>query len=317
MLVPVIDISALYEDDPAGWEVVEDELYEAHTTVGFSILTGHGIPPRMMDDLLAASAGFYALPIEQKIAYRYGANLRGYLPLNTSTLIRSTLGSARKPNHSESFIVLNELDECLREQWARSAMGGHQVWPHNPKFEIAVRRYRAAMSRVAHAVVRCFSCMLGLQRDGLDRYFARPNPILRLLHYPALPNREADQFGSAPHTDYGCFTFIAQDNVGGLQIKAADGSWFDVPTIEHALVLNTGQIMEAWSDGLFMATPHRVLNHPERSRYSIGFFYDCELNTRVMPLTSMPEPMCDCTPQPKTYGEHLETMLRANYSFTN
>jgi hypothetical protein len=36
-----------------------------------------------------------------------------------------------------------------------------------------------------------------------------------------------------------------------------------------------------------------------------------------MPLTSMPEPRCDCTPQPKTYGEHLETMLRANYSFTN
>jgi isopenicillin N synthase-like dioxygenase len=139
MLVPVIDISALYEDDPKGWRLVEEKLYEAHSTVGFSILTGHGVPARMMDDLFAASARFYALPLEQKLAYRYRAHLRGYLPLGTSTLIRSTLGSARKPNHSESFIVMNELDESLCEQWSGSAMGGHQVWPLNPKeFEIAV-----------------------------------------------------------------------------------------------------------------------------------------------------------------------------------
>jgi isopenicillin N synthase-like dioxygenase len=318
MLVPVIDISALYEDDPEGWRSVEHKLLDAHSTVGFSILTGHGVPTQVMDDLFAASARFYALPLEQKMAYRYGAHLRGYLPLNTSTLIRSTLGSARKPNHSESFIVLDELDESLREQWSRSAVGGHQVWPHDPKeFEMPVRRYRTAMSRVARSVVRCFACMLGLHRDGLDRHFARPNPILRLLHYPPLPNREADQFGSAPHTDYGCLTFIAQDSVGGLQIKSADGNWFDVPAISHALVLNTGQIMETWSGGALKATPHRVINHPQQSRYSIGFFYDCGLNTRVMPLTVAPESICDCAPpQAMTYGEHLETMLRANYSFT-
>ena len=77
MLVPVIDISALYKDDPEAWEVVEDKLYDAHTTVGFSILTGHGVPTQWMDDLFAQSAGFYALPLEQKLAYRYGANLRG------------------------------------------------------------------------------------------------------------------------------------------------------------------------------------------------------------------------------------------------
>jgi isopenicillin N synthase-like dioxygenase len=48
--------------------------------------------------------------------------------------------------------------------------------------------------------------MLGQDRDGLDPYFATPNPILRLLHYPPMPEREANQFGSAPHTDYGCLT---------------------------------------------------------------------------------------------------------------
>jgi isopenicillin N synthase-like dioxygenase len=318
MLVPVIDISVLYEDDPKAWRLVEQKLYEAHSTVGFSILTGHGVPARMMDDLFEASARFYALPLEQKLAYRFGANLRGYLPLGSSTLIRSTLGSARMPNYSESFIVLNELDEALSERWFRSAVGGHQIWPRDPKeFEIVARRYRAAMTRVGEVIVQCFACMLGLTRDGLDRHFATPNPILRLLHYPPLPDREANQFGSAPHTDYGCLTFVAQDSVGGLQVRAADGSWFDVPPIEHALVLNTGQVMEAWSGGALKATPHRVINHPQKSRYSIGFFYDCGLNTRVMPVASMNDALCDCMPQPKTYGEHLETMLRANYAFTN
>jgi isopenicillin N synthase-like dioxygenase len=92
--------------------------------------------------------------------------------------------------------------------------------------------------------------------------------------------------------------------------------WFDVPAIPHTLVLNTGQVMEAWSGGTLKATPH-VINHPEKSRYSIGFFYDCGLNTRVMPIVSMSDAMCGCKPRSKTYGEHLETMLRANYAFTS
>jgi isopenicillin N synthase-like dioxygenase len=251
------------------------------------------------------------------MALRYGANLRGYVPLNTSKLIRSTLGSARKPNHSESFMIVDELDSSLDLRWSRSAVGGNQLWPREIEgFEAAAKHYRNAMCKLGTATIRCFSSMMGRPRDGLDRYFVRPNAILRLLRYPALPDREADVFGSAPHTDYGCLTFVAQDNVGGLQVQSVDDHWFDVPVIENALVLNTGQMMAAWSRGRIKATPHRVVNPTAMARYSVAFFFNCSLDTPIdLPARQQDEDPARA-PHSRTYGEHLETLLRANYSFS-
>jgi isopenicillin N synthase-like dioxygenase len=165
------------------------------------------------------------------------------------------------------------------------------------------------MTRLGKALLPCFAHMLGLPHDALDRFFAAPNPILRLLHYPAVPIRESDLFGSAPHTDYGCLTFVAQDGVGGLQVLSADEEWVDVPVVDNSLVLNTGQMIGRWSRGGIKPTPHRVLNHQSRDRYSIAFFYDCGLET---PLSLS----CDPAPvETGTYGEHLEWILRRNYAF--
>jgi isopenicillin N synthase-like dioxygenase len=317
MKIPIVDVAPLFGSDPEGWRSVEHALQAAHSTIGFSVLVNHGVPAAVMRDLFAASASFHALPLEQKMSLRYGANLRGYLPLHTSTLVRSTLGSARKPNHSDSFVILDELHESLRERWSRSAMGGDPLWPREiAGFEASASRYREAMQRLGMATIRCFSGMLGLPVDGLDRHFERPNRVLRLLHYPPLPDREPDVFGSAPHTDYGCLTFVAQDDVGGLQVQSSDGKWCDVPAIADSLVLNTGQILSAWSGGRIKATPHRVINHSARERYSIAFFFDCALDTPVdlfLPPREAAPPAG--TSSERTYGERLEAILRANYSF--
>lgn len=315
MNIPVIDISALATSDARGWQYVADSLQEAHTSVGFSVLINHGVPRDVVSDLFDMSARFHRLPFEQKMLLRYGAHLRGYLPLRTSTLAASTLGSAKRPNHSDSFIVLDELAESLRDTWQGSAMGGTQNWPGQIRgFEQAARRYRNALVRLGESVVPCFASMLGLARDGLAPWFAQPNPILRLLHYPALPHAEPDLFGSAPHTDYGCLTFVAQDEVGGLQVQADDGQWLDVPVIENSFVLNTGQLMARWSDGRIKATPHRVLNHRTRDRYSIAFFYDCGLAT-PLDFEAVSQPDATLRDAEAIYGWHLERILQANYAF--
>jgi isopenicillin N synthase-like dioxygenase len=314
MNVPLIDIAPLFGNDPRDWHRVQQALHDAHSTVGFSVLVNHGMPAGVVSDLFAASRRFHALPDERKMMSRYREHLRGFLPLNTSTLHRSTLGGARKPNHSDSFIVLDELDGSLRKRWAGSAMGGHQIWPQEVEgFEPAARRYRDAMVQLGFRILPCFAEMMDLPRDGLNDYFTPCNPILRLLHYPAVAQREPDEFGSAPHTDYGCLTFVAQDGIGGLQVQAADGDWFDVPCVPNSLVLNTGQIMATWSGGRIKPTPHRVINHPSEARYSIAFFFDCGLDAPMMPLVPDHDAVPDDAP---SYGEHLEATLRANYSFS-
>ncbi|MBR8316808.1 isopenicillin N synthase family oxygenase [Burkholderia dolosa] len=309
MNVPIIDVSPLRSNEPAGWRHVMQQLLDAHTRVGFSILVNHGVEADIVDALFDASRSFHAWPLERKMAMRYRTTLRGYLPLNTSVLKASTLGAAKRPNHSDSFVVLGDLPESLLPDWKSSAMGGTQPWPEIAGFEHAARRYRRAMIELGDAILPCFAVMLGLPRDGLRDYFRVPNPILRLLHYPAVPHRGPDVFGSAPHTDYGCLTFVAQDDVGGLQVQSDRGEWFDVPVVKNSLVLNTGHVIARWSGGRIKPTPHRVLTPEAADRYSIAFFYDCGLET---PLDLDAAPMSDST---SIYGRHLEAILRSNYAF--
>ncbi|MEX3959423.1 isopenicillin N synthase family dioxygenase [Trinickia sp. EG282A] len=309
MNIPIIDVSPLLSKKPAGWRHVMQQLLDAHTGVGFSILVNHGVPTDVVDALFDASRSFHAWPLERKMAMRYRATLRGYLPLNTSVLKASTLGAAKRPNCSDSFVVLEDLPKSLRSDWENSAMGGTQQWPEIAGFEQAARQYRHAMIGLGEAILPCFAVMLGLPRDGLRDYFRMPNPILRLLHYPAVPRHDPDIFGSAPHTDYGCLTFVAQDDVGGLQVQSDRGEWFDVPVVKNSLVLNTGQVIARWSGGRIKPTPHRVLTPAATDRYSIAFFYDCGLET---PLDLDSAPMSNSTP---TYGRHLEAILRSNYAF--
>ena len=62
----------------------------------------------------------------------------------------------------------------------------------------------------------------------------------------------------APHADSGLVTLLAQDGVSGLQAKAQDGRWIDVPPMENTLAVNFGRLLERWTGGGIKATLHRL-----------------------------------------------------------
>src|SRR5262249_44158054 len=90
-------------------------------------------------------------------------------------------------------------------------------------------------------------------------------------------------FVGAAHTDSGFVTILAQDGVAGLQARAKDGRWIDVPPLEGSLVVNFGQVLEQWSAGRVRATEHRVLGRGQE-RYSIPFFYEARADATIAPL---------------------------------
>ena len=93
------------------------------------------------------------------------------------------------------------------------------------------------------------------------RSFDRATVWLCLLYYPPLSDQSGtDVYGSAPHTDFGCLTILAQDQVGGLQVKSPDGQWLDAPSIENGFIVNVGDMLHRMTNGVLRSTPHRFIN---------------------------------------------------------
>jgi 2OG-Fe(II) oxygenase superfamily len=53
----------------------------------------------------------------------------------------------------------------------------------------------------------------------------------------------ADEYGSAPHRDFGAITLLATDGVGGVSVRAPDGEWLDVPPMTGAFVMNVDTVI--------------------------------------------------------------------------
>jgi isopenicillin N synthase-like dioxygenase len=48
-------------------------------------------------------------------------------------------------------------------------------------------------------------------------------------------------------------------------------------------VINFGEVMSMWSDGIFAATPHRVINRYGKERYSVPYFANPEYHATFAP----------------------------------
>ncbi|MBL8970459.1 MAG: isopenicillin N synthase family oxygenase, partial [Myxococcales bacterium] len=140
----------------------------------------------------------------------------------------------------------------------------------------------AALTRVAHALLRGVARSLGLADDYFAaHYTADPTVLFRVFHYPGDADASAG-WGVGEHTDYGLLTLLAQDEVGGLEVKTP-GGWIDAPPRADAMICNLGDMLDRLTGGEYRSTPHRVRSGP-RSRLSFPFFFDPDFDAELHPL---------------------------------
>jgi len=118
----------------------------------------------------------------------------------------------------------------------------------------------------------------------------------------------------APHRDFGCLTFLAQDDTGGLAVGTPSGEWIEVPPLDGAFVLNVGDMLHQWSNGQFLSTPHRVINRSSSARYSIPFFFDPHESTMISPLDSCVSEEQPAAFGPVRFGDHLRYEMESGFS---
>jgi len=287
--VPQIDVAALYRADRVGKERVAKEIRWACRNVGFFYVRNHGVPSSTIDALFAAARDFFALPDAQKQAISSEKSLqhRGYVGYATE----QHDPQAGKDLH-EALDFGRELppDTALSAS-ARSLYGPNQYPAGLPAMEPAARAYYAAMLDLGNTLLRGFALSLDLAEDFFLAKFDHAAGWLRLLHYPPQRRIESDRsIGVGAHTDYECFTMLAQDGNGGLQVQRLDGRWIAAPPIPGTFVINIADLMARWTNDLFRSTMHRAVNQSGNDRYSIPFFLGPNADTMVNCLPTCVEP---------------------------
>ncbi|MBM3263164.1 MAG: isopenicillin N synthase family oxygenase [candidate division Zixibacteria bacterium] len=314
--IPVIDLSPLHDGSEAGLRTTAERIRDVYSSVGFAYIVGHGVSVALVERAFDAHHRFHALPESKKLRISVNTHHRGYIAINTSTVVTSRYAKVTRPNQSESFMMMHELASDDPDVAAGRPLAGPNQWPDLPRFREEVTEYNDTLKSLCGRLRRAFSVALGGAPDDLDACFEHPTTFLRMLHYPPLPDtRPDDLYGSAPHTDYGFITVLAQDDIGGLQVLTPNGVWIDVPPMPDAFILNTGDLVPRWSNGLFLSTPHRVYNRQDRDRYSIAFFYDPHMTTTVACLPGCTGPGHPTQYDPVVYGDYLMERLNRNHDY--
>jgi isopenicillin N synthase-like dioxygenase len=109
-------------------------------------------------------------------------------------------------------------------------------------------------------------------------------------------------------------TLLFQKDIGGLEVQDAEGAWHPVAPENDAIVINTGDLMEHWTNGRYRSTPHRVQPKlRDIDRYSIAVFVDPDTETPVKVLDSCLKPGEKPRYPAITAGEHIQERIRASH----
>ena len=310
--LPVIDMSGL--GDTAGEQNIARAMDAAFSTVGFCYFRNIGIDDAVVAALFDASRRFHALPGVVKQAFAINAFHRGYMAPNTSVIRSSSVAIVERPNFSESLMLMHAVQPD--DPHFGQPLHGPNQWPELTGFRQAAEDYDAAMRRFCRKLLRPMALALGLGPDHLQPYFDFPTTFLRLLHYPPQPpDSPDDAFGSAPHTDYGCITILCQDDAGGLEVRAADGTWLPAPPIPGTWVVNVADMLSRWTNGRWQSTPHRVKNLSGGDRYSCPYFFDMDMDSVVECVPSCADATHPPRYDPVRYGDYLMERLDKNYAY--
>jgi isopenicillin N synthase-like dioxygenase len=319
--IPLIDLADTDEANPERRREVAQQIRRACIDVGFFYVSHHGVADGLIARQFAAAEQVFRLPIEEKMALhmRRSPSLAGYEPVGEQVLdSQDTTTTAGPSDLKESFHCATDFpdDHPLVQAGARGY--GHNQWPAAlPAFRTDVTAYFGAVHALADHILSLLALSLHQSDDWFEPFYAQAGGKLRMLRYPPQAgDARFNQIGAGAHTDWGGITILAQDDIGGLEVKDRTGSWIAATPIPGTFVINLGDLMARWTNGLYTSNMHRVRNNDSaRDRYSMAFFYSPRPDAVIEAI-----PSCVSDEQPRrfdpcTAGEHTEEMFRRSYGY--
>ncbi|TYH59264.1 hypothetical protein ES332_D08G211400v1 [Gossypium tomentosum] len=218
---------------------------------GFFYLENHGVDEELISKVFEQSSNFFSLPIEEKMKL-VRKNHRGYTALYAEKL-DTTLTT--EGDSKESFYIGPLADDL--NQWP--------LEEDLPSWRSTMETYHQKLLSAVTKLLSLIALSLKLEEDFFEKVGALIEPLafIRLLHYPDLNSSSEEIFGASAHSDYGMVTLLVTDGVPGLQICREKSKqpqvWEDVPSMSGAFIVNIGDMMERWTNGLFRLHSLQIL----------------------------------------------------------
>jgi isopenicillin N synthase-like dioxygenase len=227
--LPVVDLARLRV--PTERAAVLSTIYTACRDYGFFQVVNHGVDSEAIAGMLDVAARFFELPFPERARHM-------------SPDVRAPV------RYGTSFNQANDAVLCWRDFLKLSCVPTVEdvvpSWPDSPADlrEVAAA-YAEASRRVFVEVVEAALEALGIGdgEDGVMEELATAGSQMMTVNcYPACPQPELT-LGMPPHSDYGFFTLVLQDDVEGLQVMH-NGEWFTVDPVPGSFVVNVGDHFE-------------------------------------------------------------------------
>lgn len=266
--VPELSLSAYMDGTEGERRAFEKALYEGFKYFGFIILKDHKVSRDLLARAYDKSAEFFALPEEEKTPYFRADGQRGYTPFG-----REHAKDSKYPDLKEFWHVGREFEEGspLAEIYPPN------LWPEKPDgFRRTFLELYDALEEAGLVMLEALAPSLGVPQDFFRKMATDGNSILRLLHYPPIPDgANPNSIRAAAHEDINLITILVAANGAGLQLLDRDGKWLPVETDPDNLIVDAGDMLARVCNDVIPATTHRVVNPedgPNVSRYSMPFF---------------------------------------------
>ncbi|WP_142850820.1 isopenicillin N synthase family oxygenase [Telmatospirillum sp. J64-1] len=274
--VPVLDLAPLTHGGPI--DDLAKQLDRACREIGFFYVYNHGVDESVFNNVFEATRRYFALPEDVRQGHlMHPIHRRGFMPQ----------GINQHPGYvadlKESYEIGVDLPPDDPDVLAGLPLHAPNQWPDDlPWLRDASEAYFDQTKALGERLLKLIAKALDLDEGFFLQYTKKPMVQMRLFHYPPQPAVSPDNaFGVAPHTDYGMITLLAQDPIGGLELRKRDGEWIAAPYIEGTLVVNIGDLFQRWTNDLYVSNPHRVVNRTGKERYSIPMFYNLDYDAPV------------------------------------
>ena len=293
--VPELSLSDYTQGDK---QEFSRKLYDGLVDYGFIILKNHSVPESLLNQAYELSEQLFNLPLNTKKSYTSSAHggQRGYTPFGVE--------------HAKDAEVMD-----LKEFWHVGRLNPQSlpqydypenIWPNEmPEFKEVFSKIYTELEVAAQIILEALTFPLDLDKDYFRDRISNGNSILRLLHYPPIPeNADPRCLRAAPHEDINLITLLVSATASGLQLKDRDGSWLDIETDPNNIIVDSGDMLSRITNDVIPATTHQVVNPSDKreSRYSMTFF-----------VHPNPDAMLSCLPSCKGEGAKYEDILSHDF----